>query len=489
MLVANPAEEAAEQKPRGSKLPWVIVNRAEAGERHAPYFMTEDGLSWTPVGQNDAITWPELNGLFRRRDTATAERYLDSLAGHGVTVLRLMMEYSQFGSRCFEKPAGSFQRSMVRLWDDIFQMCEERGLRILLTPFDTFWMWINWSKHPYNQKNGGPCERRSNILLCPDTRRRIKDRLAFASERWGGSGALFAWDLWNEIHPSYAENSADCFSDFISDLSEHVRDLELRRYGRAHPRTVSMFGPHLVLDSRIPDSIFRHPLLDFASTHFYEEGAIDFPENTVDAALAVGRLMRTALCETPQNRPFFDSESGPIHTFKDHHITLPEAFDDEYFRHMQWAHLAGGGAGGGMRWPNRHPHSLTPGMRVAQHGLARFLPLIDWRSFRRRNLNEEVAVSTPNIHAVASGDKAQAVVWMIRRDSMGEDGMLRRDMSPARVRLDVPGLAPGDYRVVFWNTIEGERAGEWRSAHSGGPFQIEAEVAGDLAIAITSQAP
>ncbi|TIL77742.1 MAG: hypothetical protein E5Y81_12695, partial [Mesorhizobium sp.] len=42
--------------------------------------------------------------------------------------------------------------------------------------------------------------------------------------------------------------------------------------------------------------------------------------------------------------------------------TSPE-LPTEYFRHLQWAHLAAGGAGGGMRWPNRSPHVLTPGMR------------------------------------------------------------------------------------------------------------------------------
>jgi mannan endo-1,4-beta-mannosidase len=71
---------------------------------------------------------------------------------------------------------------------------------------------------------------------------------------------------------------------------------------------------------------------------------------------------------------------------------------------------------------------------------------------------------------------------------MREDGMLRRDLSPARARIDLPGLAPGDYRVVFWNTIKGEPVSESRRSHSGGLFQLEAEVAGDLAIAITSKA-
>src|SRR5579875_778871 len=374
-------------------LPWIQAAPS------APYFIDEAGDPFTPIGQNDAISWIELNGLFRRRDLPGVEAHLWRLKQNGVTVLRLMMEYAQSRSRYFERPAGRFNPAMVRLWDDLFALCERVGLRLLLTPFDTFWTWLHWRHHPYSQAQGGPLDHPSRLLLCDATRALIKGRLLFAARRWGGSGALFAWDLWNEIHPAQAEDSASCFEDFISDLSEHVRSLEQKTYGRSHPQTVSMFGPHLVLDARIPDAIFRHPLLDFASTHFYEEGTIDFPENTVDAALAVGRLMRDSIAETPIGRPFFDSEHGPIHTFKDHHRTLPEPFDDEYFRHIQWAHLASGGAGGGLRWPNRSPHILTPGMRRAQAALARFLPLVDWPGFRRRNLSDEITLDDPTIAA------------------------------------------------------------------------------------------
>lgn len=481
MLVLNDRETRPDVLTQSS-LPWVEVCAS------APYFQTDDGNAWTPIGQNDAISWPELNGLFRRRDTRPAERYLDLLVAHGVTVLRLMLEYSQMQSRYFERPAGRPQPNMIRLWDDLFAMCEERGLRILLTPYDTFWMWLRWSKHPYNKKNGGPCGDRSGLLLCGETRKLIKARLEFAAERWGGSGALFAWDLWNEIHPSYAQNSAACFRDFIADLSSHVRSVENRLYGRSHPQTVSMFGPHLVLDPDIPDSIFRHGMLDFASTHFYEEGTIDCPQNTVDAALAVGRIMRQSLAETPSKRPFFDSESGPIHTFKDHHCTLPEPFDDEYFRHMQWAHLAAGGAGGGMRWPNRHPHSLTLGMRVAQRGMADFLSLIDWSRFQRRNLNDQVRVSNEAVRAVACGDENQALAWLVRTDTVDKKGMLSRQAKPIWVRFEIPGLDPGRYRITAWDTALGTPADETECQHSGGTLAFDVPpFTADLALAIVSE--
>ena len=361
-------------------LPWVETVPG------IPYFRTDDGQPWHPLGQNDAISWIELNPLFGRKDVPAVERYLRTLADHGVSCMRLMLEYSQVRHRYFETGPGRWSRNMIQFWDDLFALCEQNGLRILLTPFDTFWMWIKFRHHPYNQANGGPLSHPSRALLCRETRSLMKDRLTFAAERWGGSGALFAWDLWNEIHPAQAEMSAEPFAEFIEDLSQHLRGVEQRAFGRTHPQTVSLFGPELRWRAhmKMEAALYRHTHLDFATIHIYEQGTIDHPKNTVDAALGMGRIVRESIEEITDQRPFFDSEHGPIHTFKDRRRTLPEAFDDEYFRHMQWAHLAAGGSGGGMRWPNRNPHSLTPGMREAQRAMTAFLPLIDWARFRRQ---------------------------------------------------------------------------------------------------------
>ena len=62
--------------------------------------------------------------------------------------------------RYLERPVGRFAPNMVRLWDDLFALCERVGLHVLLTPYDTFFMWIRWRHHPYNRRNGGPCASR-----------------------------------------------------------------------------------------------------------------------------------------------------------------------------------------------------------------------------------------------------------------------------------------------------------------------------------------
>lgn len=449
MLLQSSVATFDDPVPQSSALPWIQV------AADAPYFVDEHGAAWTPIGQNDAISWPELAGLFRRRDLPGVERHLRSLKAHGVTCLRLMLEYAQGRHRYFERPAGRFVPAMVQLWDDLFTLCERVGLRILLTPVDTFWMWMHWRHHPWNLANGGPLRSMRQCLLCPDTRALIKARLEFAVRRWGGSGALFAWDLWNEIHPAHSEDEVGSWGEFIQDLSSHVRTLELQLYGRSHPQTVSLFGPELQLKPHLAmrGPIFRHPDLDFATLHIYAKGTIDNPRDTVAPALAMGAIIRESLAEIADGRPFLDTEHGPIHAFKDRKRTLPEPFDDEYFRHLAWAHLASGAVGGGMRWPNRHPHVLTPGMRLAQQAMAGFLPLIDWTRFRRRNLNEEVR--TRHFYSFACADERQAVVWLLRRNSLGADGKVRSDAVPVEAAVSVPGLDDGEYRVRGWNTLTG----------------------------------
>ena len=59
-----------------------------------------------------------------------------------------------------------------------------------------------------------PAQSRSQLLTHPGARAAMKARLAFATERWGGTGTLFAWDLYNEMHPPQGENRIpDCFDD------------------------------------------------------------------------------------------------------------------------------------------------------------------------------------------------------------------------------------------------------------------------------------
>jgi hypothetical protein len=465
------------------RLPWV---RLGPGRR---YFETEDGDPFLIIGQNDALTWPELEGLLGRRDVPGVERHLAWLAAHGVTTLRLMLEYVGDGLY-LERSCGEFDEVTVQAIDDLIRLSERQGLRLLLTPFDTFFTWVMWDDHPYNAGRGGPCRERIDLLTHPEGMSAVKRRVAFAVERWGGSGAVFAWDLWNELGHHHGVDDARRLAmrshelgPIVSELSSFVRGLERRAFGKAHLQTISHFGPEP--KGALADLIFRHPDLDFATTHVYEPGAIDSPSNTVAAADAMAGWVRHALAEIRDGRPFTDSETGPIHAYKDLGITLPEDFDAAYFRHMAWAHLASGGAGGGMRWPNRHPHTLTPGMRHAQAVMGEFSRLVDWPNFASRNISREIRAEPDSLLAYGCADDRQAVVWVLRdRDSLGGEGHLPFRPLLQGASIELPEMVPGTYRVTALDTHIGHVLADETRAFDARPRLPLPPFRHDLAVAV-----
>lgn len=442
----------------------------------APFFETERGEPWAPIGHNEAITWPNLAPLYRRQDPEAVDRHFAQLAESGVTCLRLMLDYNQVRHRHLENRCGTFNPALLQLWDDLIALGEKHGVRFLLTPFDTFFMARRWKSHPYSRRNGGPCRSPREMFICADTREAIINRLRFATRRWGHSPAVFAWDLWNEIDSFYAGGDLAATHDFVTQVSEAVRQEEERLYGRTHLQTASVFLPHLQQRPDLADIIYRHPALDFASVHLYEAGTIDAPQTSSAPAEATARLMAKAVGECPTERPLFDSEHGPIHAFKDRRVTLPDAFDAECFRRTQWAHLASGGAGGGMRWPYRHPHRLLDEMHAAQRVLAEFMPLMDWRTFARRPLGARLAVHDFSGLACGCGDERQVIVALFPDAAQSGHACL----------LEINGMVPGCYLVTQVNAATGARESNRVCSRQDGALVVLAEFSGqDIALAIT----
>lgn len=442
----------------------------------APYFITEMGASWAPVGHNEAITWPNIAPLYRRCDPAAVEGHFAELAAHGVNCLRLMLDYNQVPNRHLEHRVGRFNPAMVQLWDDLIALGEKYAIRFIITPFDTYFMARRWARHPYAQHTGGPCVGLDAMFTCEATRAAIINRLLFATRRWGHSHAVFAWDLWNEIDTLYAGGDMAVTHAFVTEVSQALRCEEIRLHGRSHLQTVSAFYPALVSEPALGEIVFSHPGLDFASIHLYEPGTIDAPSCSLEPARATARLMAAAAAQCPPARPLMDSEHGPVHSFIDQRMTLPESFDTACFRRTQWAHLASGGVGGGMRWPYRHPHVLLPAMHKAQSVLSAFLPLIDWQDFVRAPLGERLAVHDFAGLACGCGDTRQAIIALMPDETQG----------PSASRIEITGLAPGCYSITQINTITAAREQSLVHTRQDGTLVALALCGGqDLAFAIT----
>ena len=94
-------------------------------------------------------------------------------------------------------------------------------------------------------------------------------------------------------------------------------------------------------------------------------------------------------------------------------------------------------------------------MRKAQEALTRFFPLVRWQRFRRSNLNAGIEASDRALATFGCSDAEQAVVWLLRTDSVTKDGTVgeKPDAPPAFVH--VPHLKKGRYALTVWNTVAG----------------------------------
>lgn len=464
------------------------------------YFMTEDGKPFLAIGHNDAMPWVTLHSLHREENTGKVEAYIKMLVEHGVTVLRIMLEYSENPDWFFEDREGRPVPDSVLYWDDLIGLCERYGLRLLVQFWDTFFMSRRWDQHPYSAPGSG-FDGPGSFCTSPTAMEAEKRRIRFFINRWGNSPAIFAYDLLNEIHP-YWGGTPEEQSVWVAEIAQFTRQYEMERWGKRHLMTVSLFGAKP--DPGYSNLIWRHPDLDFASTHVYELGLVDDPDNTIDCALVMRDAVRLAFSEITDIRPYTDSESGPIHLFMDLQLQLTEPFEAEYYHNMSWAHLATGGAGSGLRWPFRDPHCLTQGMHEVQRGMSQVVrsTALNWLQFSPRPFEETLrvenhagsvgSVQEPPLPVLPFGcsDGRQALVWLLR-DSRSVSNewsgamhiAIRPPGSPAELEtpasiesfpataharaisvapadLLMPPLQPGHYVAEFWETYSGEKTGE-----------------------------
>lgn len=407
------------------------------------YFQDEDGKGFVVIGQNDAITWPGLEELLEG-DAAPTEAYVADLRAHGINVSRIMLEYAQQRRGLLEDPVGTFVPKVVRFWDQFIPMAERHGLYLLLTPYDTFWQVLHWRQYPYNAARGGPSWRKRDWLVSPAVIAAQKRRWEFIIRRWGGSPAIFAWDIMNEID-LYWKSSPAQIAAYVTEMADYIRALERELYGRTHLLTVS--SATAVPQGELGEVIYNHPDIDFVNTHLYAGEGVKAPTDTIQGAINFSQGVAASLDAMRHVRPYFDSESGPIDAWIHH-----QPFDDEYHHNMSFAHLATGGAGSGMRWPYSRPHHLAPSLRDNLEGLARFAASVDWMHFSSRNIGSWISVHDECILPFGCGDVNRLILWLLcdkrRHNTRRFDG----------VQVDVRDvLRDGFYRVDLWETWQGYR--------------------------------
>ena len=183
--------------------------------------------------QHNIIT--EFAGLYKRRDPEPAERYCHMLADHGITVLRLMMEYCQGRQHYFEQPVGRCPfPEMIHSRTTSSQCPAHRPARAAHARGHV--LDIESVGQPSVQRE----ERRPGAMTAPacccagrPTGRRRAPELRHRA--MGRQRACSRGTSWNQIHPAFAHDSAECLNDFIGELSEFVRAREMQLFGQGAP--------------------------------------------------------------------------------------------------------------------------------------------------------------------------------------------------------------------------------------------------------------
>lgn len=408
-------------------------------------FVFPNGTVGVTVGQNDGYPWPDLYQAYRNRNYTTTENYVKMLRANGVNVMRIMLDYAEKPQDFLENPLGVYNPRVVAFFDWFFAVCERHGMTILLTPWDTFWMNQPWSASPYNAANGGPCATQADFIRKPEARAWQKKRFKYLIDRWGNSPAIFAIDLLNEFDIWWDPATPAERADWVNEMADYVRGYEIEKWGHAHMLTVSSAASNP--GGAIGDAVYRHPLFEFANTHQYY-GAVNDPKNIIDPALAVNNGTRASLNVIPDGRPYVDSESGPI-SLAPPWLTNDTPFDEQYYRHMAWAHFASGGNGPGMRWPYRIPHMLSTGMHQTQRAISVVADRLNWNRFDPKNADARLSVNKPRLILMGCADARQAMVWLT------QDVRVRPAEITPGVEVTIAGFGPGRYEAVAWNTYTG----------------------------------
>ena len=368
------------------------------------YFVHADGRFFVPIGYNHNPDWTGLGECAVGKpgyDLVFADQFFKKLHASGVNLLRVMVE-TPVGGDLIEKPLGAFVPEQVAWLDGIVKLARKYDIKLMVTPWDTFWMNHRWDSNPYNVKNGGPVEKKVDFITKREAIEAEKKRLKFIIDRWGNTGTIFAWELLNESD-YWWEASPEQVTAWAKEMGDFVREYEKGKWGRNHLICISTGRP--IPDGAWGELAYRMPGMDLATTHLYLDAA-NAPNEPIGPAIAIRRGVNYALSQIKDNRPYIDGEDGPINRWIE-----DQKLDDAVFHNMVWAHLASGGAGSGLRWPYRNPHILSDGMYHTLSLMSKFSKDVPWGKLTGDQ--SELKVDVPDGWvACSTGTKGAALIWI-----------------------------------------------------------------------------
>lgn len=334
------------------------------------FFAHSDGKPYIPLGFNHNPDWSKLVEANPMRDDYAPEvtdQWFATLAQNGTNLVRLMVETPPSGN--MEDPVGTFLPEHMRWLDHVVTSARKHGIRLMVTPYDTFWMNNRWETTTYAADRGGPIGPKIDWYTKPEAIAAQKKRNHWLIDRYGNLETIFCWELMNEADIWWGATPAQ-LQKWADEVVADARAYQLKKWGREHLISISTAAS--TPKGALGAFAFQRKDLDMANTHLYI-GLSKAPTKADQVVAPEVEGVQHALGLIRDCRPFIDSENGPIDKW-----VADEALDDEVHHNQSWAHLCAGGAGSGLRWPYRHPHHVTVGMLTNLKHMAEFVDKVDW---------------------------------------------------------------------------------------------------------------
>ena len=274
-----------------------------------------------------------------------------------------------------------------------------------------------------------------------------KNLMRYAVARWGYSTNVAAWEYFNEIDPGLPTGR------FYDEVGEYLEKIDPYR----HLRTTSTWHPSA--------KDCRHQRLDIGQLHHYMR-----PETKDDYKDEVAVLIDKTrfLREHAPDKPALIGEFGLANPKWGLSDDMKRDNSGVHFHNCLWASAFAGSSGTAMLWwwdqLDRQDayHHYRP--------LSAFLADVSFAGLRP----VDVTASDAQVRALGYQGGDRAYMWLSDKRAIWWNLVVEKQQ-PVEIKgatIEIEGLDPGVYNVVWWHTFEARAIRNERVSLAEGPMRI-----------------
>lgn len=245
--------------------------------RNHYYMRYDNNEPYIPIGHN--VGWWNANGTGIWEDTFA------DMNGVGENWVRIWMTHFYQGTvlewrtnKQYYGGVGVLSMPIAWKLDRMIESCEQNGISIQLAlqHHGQFSSAVNpnWDDNPYNiihaATDGGFLENPEDFFTDAEAKRITKYKYRYIVARWGYSGAIMSWELFNEVQFTNGwQNNPASVVDWHDEMADFIHSIDPFN----HPVTSSSHGSGF-------ENIWNLPDIDLIQVHYYGTNTIKTFEQT-----------------------------------------------------------------------------------------------------------------------------------------------------------------------------------------------------------------